>query len=248
MANNEYEDYNEPFDGGEPHGDGTDNRKASPHNDTKVQEPQKKGAARELFEWIEVIAFSLAFVLLIFSYVGRLAVVDGNSMNNTLVNKETLVITNFMYKPKQGDIIVFQIPDKTVEDQAKAVTFGQPLVKRVIATGGQTVYIDFENWKTYVYNASDYDKELTIEEIKEKVTPFEDIYDCDINYEDEPMRQINASSEPFVVEEGKLYVMGDNRNHSSDSRYFKVGQVDERYVLGKAVLRISPFSKFGAVK
>lgn len=236
MANNEYEDYN------------ADGQEASSDVNAEDAKSQKKGAARELFEWVEVIAFSLAFVLLIFSYVGRLAVVDGSSMNNTLVDKETLIITNFMYKPQQGDIIVFQIPDKTVEDQAKADTFGQPLVKRVIATGGQTVYIDFENWKTYVYNASDYDKELTIEEIKEKITPFEDIYDCDINYEDEPMQQLNASSEPFVVEEGKLYVMGDNRNHSSDSRYFKVGQVDERYVLGKAVLRVSPLNKFGTIK
>ncbi len=240
MDNNEYDTDNEQYD----------MRSEADKDDVSETDGKKpeKNAAKEIFEWVEVIALSLAAVLLLFGYVGRLAVVDGNSMNNTLVNSETLVITNFMYKPKQGDIVVFQIPDTTVDDQSKAGTFGQPLVKRVIATEGQTVYIDFENWKTYVYDVSDYGKELTVEEIKEKITPFEDMYDCDINYiEGESMRQLNAPSEPFTVQEGKLYVMGDNRNHSSDSRYYKVGQVDERYVLGKAVLRISPLDKFGTV-
>ncbi len=224
-----------------------DFRFSAPEEQNEEKKKKTGGAVRELFDWIEVVVFSLAFVLILFGYCGRLAVVDGNSMNNTLENAETLVITNMFYTPQQGDIIVFQIPDKSTKDQSDAGLLGEPLVKRVIATGGQTVYIDYENWKTYVYDAKEYG-ELTIEQIKEKITPFEDTYSCDINYIDGvSMEDFHASDEPFVIEDGKLFVMGDNRNHSSDSRYYKVGQVDERYVLGKAILRITPFNKFGTL-
>ncbi len=204
--------------------------------DLIVEQKPKKSMAQEIFDWVEVMAFSLACILIIFTYLGRLAVVDGSSMRNTLTDGETLLISKALYEPEQGDIIVFQIPD------GKG-TLGQPLIKRIIATEGQTVYIDCQEWKTYVYN----DADMPIEKVLETVTPFETMYEVDINYEDTAMKAGYGIEYPYTVPEGKLFVMGDNRNASSDSRIPDVGPVDERYILGKAYYRLLPFDKIGEV-
>ncbi len=202
------------------------------------QEPrkEKRGFACEVFDWVEVMAFSLTFILLVFTYVGRLAVVDGPSMNNTLEHGETLVISKVNYTPKTGDIIVFQNP-------LGVGVYGQPLIKRVIATEGQWIYIDHENWKTYVYENSEWD---TAEEVVANVVPLEDIYGWEINKE--PYTSMTGKHEaPRQIPDGKMFVMGDNRNHSADSRSPSVGIVDERYILGKAYFRLTPFERMGAL-
>ena len=120
-----------------------------------------------------------------------------------------------MYKPKRGDIVIVTQPND----------MNHSLVKRVIATGGQTINIDAVAGKVYVD-----DKEL------------------DEPYILEPTYVAGNIKYPFVVPEGTLFVMGDNRNVSLDSRSDRIGTIDERYIKGKVWFRIYPFNRIGVVK
>ena len=177
-------------------------------------------AASMIFDWLEVFVFALSFVLILFAFVGRIAIVVGPSMENTLIEKDTLIISNLFYEPKPGDIIVFQLPENP--------QFPDPIVKRVIATAGQTVDIDAESWIVYV------DGE-----------PIDEPYVK--HAEAGSMREGNMSY-PYTVREGEVFVMGDNRRHSTDSRYTDIGPVDVRYILGEVKLRVLPVAVFGPVK
>lgn len=193
-----------------------------------------------IFDYVEIFAISLCAVVLLFSVALRLCRVNGSSMNQTLQNGEVLLISDLFYQPQNGDIIVFH----------QTGTLNEPLVKRVIATGGQTVKIDFLNGITYV------DGEV-----------FEDAYADDTyvylggrNSSLLPKKEQKYNYGPFLQEngqyitadgcyertvpEGTVFVMGDNRNDSKDSRYADVGFVDERRILGKVFLRLSPFTVF----
>ena len=173
---------------------------------------------RELSDWVEIFVITISAILLIFTFFIRTAYVDGPSMNNTLHDGEALAVSNLFYTPKQGDIVVFQDPDCSVEGG---------VVKRVIATEGQVVDIDFDNWEVYV------DGELIDE-------PY-------VNREDYRMRSYRVNF-PITVPEGEIFVLGDNRNHSNDSRDTDIGCVDTRFIFGKVLFRITPFSRFGAIK
>ena len=100
-----------------------------------------KKVAREIYDWAEIFVVTMTAILLIFTFFIRVAFVDGPSMNNTLYDAETLAVSNFLYTPKQNDIVVFQAPDSYIEGG---------IVKRVIATAGQTVDIDFDSWTVTV--------------------------------------------------------------------------------------------------
>ncbi len=173
--------------------------------------------ARELLEWVEMFSFSLALVVFMLSFVCRFAVVSGESMEKTLYDGEVLLVSDLFYEPKQGDIIVFQSP---------TILHNAAVVKRVIALEGQVVDIDFEKWV------------VTVDGV-----PLDEPY---VNYLPEVMRGSDYTF-PVTVEEGKIFVMGDNRNKSSDSRSVMIGQVDTRYVLGRLITRVLPLQKFGAV-
>lgn len=177
------------------------------------EEKAKKPPALVGYEWLESFALALSVMVLIFLFAFKYVTVDGSSMNDTLYDGERLIITSFG-DLKTGDIVVLCEPGND-----------KPLVKRVIATGGQTVHMDFENWKVYV-NGIELD-EPYVRRIAGTAMK-RDAYSGDI-----------------TVPEGYVFVMGDNRNHSTDSRHF--GCVDERAVLGRVIFRITPFSKFGAV-
>jgi len=166
--------------------------------------------AAELYDWLEVVVIAVAVVLLLFTFVGRVATVDGGSMLPTLTHGERLLVQELGYKPAQGDIVICQ-----------SVTYGMetPLVKRIIALEGQTITVDFKNWKVFVDGVE-----------------LEEDY---INYQ--PTAYMNGwdYGDSYTVPEGCVFVMGDNRNNSQDSRRIAVGPIDERLILGRAVLGIS---------
>ncbi len=174
---------------------------------------KKKTFFGELYDWIETFCFALALMVVLFIFLFRYVTVDGNSMMNTLHNEDKLIISNFNYTPETGDIVVIYI-----EGQNK------PYIKRVIATEGQTVRIDFEKWEVYV------DGELLEEDY--------------VWRRDGDMHYAAFYNGEFTVPEGQVYVMGDNRNDSTDSRV--LGCLDEHYIIGRVIVRLAP--DFGTVE
>lgn len=192
-----------------------------------MQEKEKKDSGRELYEWVQALVCSVLAVVLLFTFVIRLIGVDGHSMVPTLQDGDRLLVLNSMLDDdyRYGDIVVLR-KDTFLKD---------PIVKRVIATEGQTVDIDFSAGSVYVDGAllkENYINELTF---LEEGTEF-----------------------PLTVPENSIFVMGDNRNHSSDSRDSRLGTVDNRYVIGKAVFLAFPgfdqysgersFGRIGAIR
>lgn len=157
----------------------------------------------------------LLFVVVLFVFVIRLVGVVGESMYPTLHDGDKLaVLSNFLYQPKTGDVVVVK---------AEAYTRG-PLVKRVIADEGQTVDIDFDTGEVWVDGVL-----------------------LDEPYINELTYRNDGTEFPLVVPENCIFVMGDNRNHSTDSRNPEIGCVDKRYVLGKALSIVLPFSRIGGI-
>ena len=166
-----------------------------------------KRSARGLFEWLELFVWVIGITLLIFSVFLRVAVVDGDSMQSTLHSGDTLLLCDFGYTPKKGDIIVFQVAGSD---------HSHPVVKRVIATEGDTVDIDFDGWTVSVND-----------------NVIEESY---VTKADTAMKRGNIAF-PLTVPKGCVFVLGDNRNASWDSRYSAVGCVDTRAILGKVLIR-----------
>lgn len=166
----------------------------------------------EIYDWMQSLVFALIISIIVFIFIFRIVDVSGDSMNPTLINGDKLVVSDVFYKPKQGDIVIFR------KDEYKA----EALVKRVIATEGQTIKIDFDRGRVYV------DGEL-----------------LDEPYIAEPTRNQLDFQGPQTVPEGCVFVMGDNRNASSDSRRAEIGMVDERLIVGKVLLRIFPLDSIG---
>ena len=192
--------------------------------------PQNSKFSKEIIEWLEVIATAVIAVVVIFCFIFRVATIDGDSMLNTLYggdiygrNADKVIITNLGYTPKNGDIVVIsRNAENSIESQS---TSQGPIIKRVIATGGQTVDIDFELGKVYVDGV----------ELKEDYISSPTTNRADVEF-------------PLYVPEGYIFVLGDNRAESLDSRFSQIGEnglVDTRYVLGHAVFRIYPFNKIG---
>ena len=159
----------------------------------------------------------IAGILLIFSLCLRVVVVSGPSMNNTLYDGDWLVVLGnvFYREPKKGDIVVVS---------KDAFDNGTPIIKRIIATEGQTVDVDFSAGVVYVDG-------VALEE----------------PYTLTPTNLAEGVPLPVVVSEGSYFVMGDNRNASKDSRSIEIGLVDEREILGRAMFLIFPGTNKGAV-
>ena len=189
-----------------------------------MKKPEKEekplSGAQEAYEWLQILIVALVTIILVFTFVGRITPVVGESMLPTLHEGDVMLIRDIGYTdPQPGDIVVL-----TKEFDAS----DGPIVKRVIAVGGQTVDIDYEAGTVSV------DGQVLDEPY---INP-EEIMAPPSNYE---------HATHVEVPEGSIFVMGDNRNHSSDSRDVTLGAVDERYVLGRALWIILPFDHFGAI-
>ena len=195
-------------------------------NENETQAPLFHRFVRGAFDYLELFALSVFAVLVVFTFGFRLCQVEGRSMENTLHDKEYLLVRSFAYQPKQDDIIVFHGLNKT-------------LVKRVVAVGGQEVIIDINTNQITVDGEIYADSHAVLK--NRRTDEITNTYQTDLFYND-----FDSSSGIYriTVPEGKLFVLGDNRNNSTDSRNPDVGFVDEHLVLGKVFLRVVPFRIF----
>lgn len=192
---------------------------------------KKEEAGTFLFDALEMFAWSLAVLLLLFTFVLRLCRVEGASMENTLWDGETLLLYSLAYEPEQDDIVVFHLTDETPNLE-------KMLVKRVIATGGETVVIDFKN-NTITVDGVLYEDEHAV--LKNNVDAIVNQY---LYFRPDWQYDNKTDTMTVTVPEGHLFVLGDNRNFSRDSRDSSIMFVDERAVLGKVIVRLSPFTVF----
>ena len=188
----------------------TDAQQEQPVEESAPVVKNKNNSKKSILTYLHDLVYLLAVVLVLFLMCFRVVVVSGPSMQNTLQNGDYLLLIGsiFFEEYEQGDIIV------AAKDSFRN---GEPIVKRVIATEGQTVNIDFENGLVYID-----DVPLNEPYISTATNLYEGV------------------DFPLVVEEGHIFVMGDNRNNSKDSRSPEIGLIDLREVLGKAIFLIFP--------
>lgn len=176
--------------------------------ETESSAPVKKPYA-SVYDWIEAAVFSLICVVLVFTFLIRIVGVKGDSMMNTLMENDRLILTSFPITPERGDIVVVNRYTK------------EPIIKRVIGVAGDRVYIDPEKQMVLLNG-----KELTEDYALGSTSP-------------------NDVTAEVTVPEGYVFVLGDNRVVSLDSRDESVGLVSLKDVMGKAMFRIWPVNEFG---
>ena len=204
--------------------DGSENPDDSEDPDESEDPEEREAGTRRFlaaaYDVSEVLGIMTAVIMLVFAFAVRLNVVEGGSMRPNLEGGDTLVVTDFYTKPARGDIVILHRID--------AAPYDKPIVKRVIAVGGQTVDIDFSAWILTV------DGERVAEDYR-WLNPERELLKSEI-----PL--------PVTLGENEIYVMGDNRNASADSRQSEIGPVDTRCVVGRAVARFSPGGTCAAIR
>lgn len=182
------------------------------NKDSKKDKKGKNSFHLSLYDLVSIVMSAFIIIAVVFTFVFRLVGVSGHSMTDTLQDNDWL-LTVSKQSYERGDIVVITEPNY----------FDEPLIKRVIAKGGETVNIDFATSTVYVDGVA----------LKEPYTR-----------DDYILPKLDDIEFPYTVPEGHIFCMGDNRNGSTDSRSNLIGPLDERYVLGKAVIRILPFGDF----
>ena len=184
------------------------------------------------FDYLELFAWSVFAVLIIFTFGIRLCRVDGESMENTLYDGQNLLLVSAGYTPQQDDIIVFHLTKPQSNLQ-------KTLVKRVIAVGGQELVIDTRAGTVTVDGVRYGDTHAVLKDrVTDEITG--SYLTSLFRYDFAPATGIFRTTVP----EHTVFVMGDNRNNSKDSRDPEVGFVDERCILGRVALRLLPFTVF----
>ncbi len=183
--------------------------------DVKKDNKNKKEKGKfilNFYDFISTIMTAFIIITVVFTFAFRLVGVVGHSMENTLHENDWL-LTYQKDEYEYGDIVVITQPNY----------FNEPLIKRVIAKGGQTVNIDYNTCTVYVDGVA----------LNEPYTK-----------DDYILQKTDDISFPYTVPEGCLFCMGDNRNGSTDCRSVLIEPIDERYILGKAFVRIIPFGSY----
>ena len=175
---------------------------------------------KTLYEWLEEIVIALTLVILVFTFLFRVVTVTGKSMLPNFVEGQKLIVTNLGHSVEQGTVVVI------------TNVLNEPIIKRVIATEGQTVDIDYETGVVYVDGEAVDETQFGLEN----------------GITTRPYSTLEAMVFPQTVPEGCVFVLGDNRSVSKDSRYTEVGMVDTRHILGEAVFTLYPFDRFGVIE
>ena len=181
------------------------------------EEESRLSPLRQLLDAVSELGFALLVVIFVFTFLFRIITVSGTSMQPNFMDGDRVVVSMVGNSYKTGDVIV------------AVNVLDDPIIKRVIATEGQTVRIDYETGTVYV-------DELPVDET---------VFGLENGITKAVYTTLEKTQLPATVPQGCIFVLGDNRNVSEDSRYAEVGMIDGRNVLGKAVLFVSPFSKFG---
>jgi signal peptidase I len=176
---------------------------------------------RELFDWAQCLVASLILVIVIFTFFARIISVEGVSMTDTLQHQDRIVISNLLYTPRHGHVVVFTKPGVRSDDRVV------PFIKRVIAVGGDEIRFNAEG---------------SLYSVSVKYKGSDEFVKLDEPYIREPMRFSNfdPDRESILIPEGTLFVLGDNRNGSQDSRHADIGFVDARCVMGRLLFRLWP--------
>ncbi|MBQ8636870.1 MAG: signal peptidase I [Clostridia bacterium] len=212
-------------------------------NTTPTEVKESFNLKKEVFEWFYTIVIAIIIAFVIKTFLFDFVVVDGPSMHPTLVHGDRLIITKLNYEPKAQDIIVLDsayknrnayyeekgdmnLAEKFIEYfSLPAGLKHKYYVKRIIGLPGQVV--DIIDNKVYVDGkALDENNYYTGETYE---------YDSNVSF-------------PFTVSEGHVFVMGDNRPQSKDSRSSSLGEVPMEAILGKCVFRLFPFNSIGVLK
>ena len=200
------------------------------------REPEKAAydPLKDTYEWIHCIIVAVILCVLLFVLAARVIDVVGPSMLPSLEEGDKIIITRLAGDYEQGDIVVLQAKEFKKE----------PIVKRIVATGGQKLTIDFAKG-TLTVDGRLMDEPYILERTIDRYDLMDPLYYD--TYGIKPEEDISGDSVTITVPEGHIFVMGDIRNNSSDSRVNSIGYVDVRDVMGKVVFRIFPFDKIGAI-
>ena len=214
---------------------------------TKVYERPSRAFAG-FIDILESFVYAIIVVVLAFTFLGRLSVVNGQSMDNTLAHGEYLLVVNpfLLYEPNNGDIVIIDAGD------AFGPLYSDPIVKRVIATEGQTITIDTKAECVYVdgimleENYAKYEAPPT-KEYKTMYEYLNYLYQNEMLFGSKTYYDTTTGIFTATVPEHHIFAMGDNRLQSADSRIKDIGFIHEDYVVGKAVFKLFPFNSIGGL-